>query len=172
MPARKTTAAKTTAAKTTAAVAGDAVVIAPPPAAPVTEAAPPPEIEAIAPAVVEQTAPEVAPAVVEQTAPEVAPAVVEQTAPEDALTAQDFALELLTEHLSAATASVWVAKVLAAVTSHFPVTISDVEGSSVLSIHRDVTYRGPESVRGLAESLALNLTLDVNSAILAKFPVA
>ena len=160
MPARKTTAAKTTAAKTTAAVAGDAVVIAPPPAAPVTEAAPPPEIEAIAPAVVEQTA------------PEVAPAVVEQTAPEDALTAQDFALELLTEHLSAATASVWVAKVLAAVTSHFPVTISDVEGSSVLSIHRDVTYRGPESVRGLAESLALNLTLDVNSAILAKFPVA
>ena len=155
MPARKTTAAKTTAA-----VAGDAVVIAPPPAAPVTEAAPPPEIEAIAPAVVEQTA------------PEVAPAVVEQTAPEDALTAQDFAFELLTEHLSAATASVWVAKVLAAVTSHFPVTISDVEGSSVLSIHRDVTYRGPESVRGLAESLALNLTLDVNSAILAKFPVA
>jgi hypothetical protein len=98
-------------------------------------------------------------------APEPATVAPEQTV-------EEFTYSLLCSRLSAATASCCVARVLEAVNHRFQVTISDTDGQAILTVHRDFSYRGPDAARGMAESLDLKLALDVNSAILAKFPAA
>ena len=83
-------------------------------------------------------------------------------------TVDEFADALLSEHFTPQVVAYWGQQVVANVGLGIPVTITEsAEGAPLLNIHYGHSYRG-----AVEKGTEAGINIDVNSAVLAKFPAA